>query len=66
MTDPAVCAALKRLKVGAVVDDFDRFWPADIRQLDYSGLVNLQDTPGLTPIDYGASATIYRVGACKS
>jgi hypothetical protein len=65
-TDPAVCAALKRLKVGAVIDDFDRFWPTDARQADYSGLVDLYDTPGLTPIDYGASATIYRVGDCKS
>jgi hypothetical protein len=66
MTDPAVCAALKRLKVGAVVDDSDRFWPADIRQPDYSGLVDLYNTPGLTPIGHGASTTIYRVGVCKS
>jgi hypothetical protein len=66
MTDPAVCAALKRLKVGAVVDDFDRFWPNDARQANYSGLVNLYDTPGLTPIGYSSSTTIYRVADCKS
>jgi hypothetical protein len=66
MTDPAVCAALKRLKVGAVVDDFDRFWPTDTRQANYSGLVNLYDTPGLTPIGYASSVTIYRVADCKS
>ncbi|HZX97994.1 MAG TPA: DUF6541 family protein [Dermatophilaceae bacterium] len=65
-TDPAVCAALKRLKVGAVVDDFDRFWPTDTRQENYLGLVGLSGTPGLTPIGYGASVTIYRVGDCKS
>ena len=65
-TDPAVCAALKRLKVGAVVDDFDLFWPTDSRQPNYAGLVNLSGTPGLTPIGYGDSVTIYRVGACKS
>jgi hypothetical protein len=65
-TDPAVCAALKRLKVGAVVDDFDRFWPTDTRQGDYAGLLDLSGTPGLTPIGYGESATIYRVGDCKS
>jgi hypothetical protein len=65
-TDPAVCAALKRLKVGAVVDDFDLFWPTDSRQPNYSGLVDLYDTPGLTPIGYGDSVTIYRVGDCKS
>jgi hypothetical protein len=65
-TDPAVCAALKRLKVGAVVDDFDLFWPTDTRQPSYSGLVDLYDTPGLTPIGYGASVTIYRVGDCRS
>ena len=64
--DPAVCAAVKRLKIGAVVDDFDRFWMTDTRQTEYSGLVDLYDTPGLTPIGYGASATIYRVGDCKS
>jgi hypothetical protein len=66
MTDRAVCAALKRLNVGAVVDDFDRFWPNDSRQADYAGLVNLYDTPGLTPIGYASSATVYRVGDCKS
>ena len=65
-TDPQVCAALKRLKVGAVVDDFDLFWVADARQSNYSGLVDLYDTPGLTPIGYGASAVIYRVGDCQS
>jgi hypothetical protein len=65
-TDPQVCAALKRLKVGAVVDNFDRFWPADERQSNYSGLVDLLDTPGLTPIGYGQSLVIYRVGNCRS
>ena len=65
-TDPRVCAALKRLKVGAVVDDFDRFWASDERQSSYSGLVDLYGTPGLTPIGYGDSAVIYRMGDCKS
>jgi hypothetical protein len=65
-TDPAVCAALKRLKVAVVVDNFDTFWPTDTRQQSYSGLVNLSNTPGLTPIGYGSSVTIYRVGDCKS
>jgi hypothetical protein len=66
MTDPAVCAALKRLKVGAIVDDSDRFQPYDERQAGYSGLVNLQHTAGLTPIGEGFTAVIYRVGACRS
>jgi hypothetical protein len=65
-TDPTVCAALKRLKVGAVVDDQDLFWASDKRQATYSGLVKLFDTPGLTPIGYGSSVVIYRVGACRS
>jgi len=65
-TDPAVCAALKRLKVGAVVDDADRFQASDERQLSYSGLVNLYRTPGLTPIGKGLTVVIYRVGDCKS
>jgi hypothetical protein len=65
-TDPKVCAALKHLKVGAVVDDFDVVWELDPRQRNYSGLTNLYETPGLTPIGYGASVVIYRVGDCKS
>jgi len=65
-TDPQVCAALKRLKVGAVVDDFDRIFETDERQSSYSGLVDLYNTPGLTPIGYGASVVIYRVGDCQS
>ena len=65
-TKPAVCAALKRLKVGAVVDDQDLFWVTDKRQGSYSGLVNLFKTPGLTPIGYGSSVVIYRVGSCRS
>jgi len=65
-TDPAVCAALKRLRVGAIVDDSDRFQAADDRQSSYSGLVNLSGTPGLTPIGEGLTAVIYRVGDCKS
>jgi len=64
--DPAVCAALKRLKVGVVVDDSDRFQANDDRQASYSGLVNLNGTPGLTPIGRGVTAVIYRVGPCKS
>ena len=66
MTKPTVCAALKRLRVGAVVDDQDLFWVTDKRQSNYSGLVNLFDTPGLTPIGYGSSVVIYRVGSCRS
>ncbi len=65
-TDPQVCAAVKRLKVGVVIDDFDRYAPIDERQASYSGLVDLYATPGLTPIGYGASVVIYRVGDCKS
>ena len=65
-TNPLVCAAVKRLKIGAVVDDQDRFWVTDKRQANYTGLVNLFDTPGLTPISYGSSVTIYRVGSCRS
>jgi len=62
----AVCAALKRLKVGAIVDDTDRFQANDKRQQSYSGLVNLEDTPGLTVLGKGLTAVVYRVGDCKS
>ncbi|MEP7017640.1 MAG: DUF6541 family protein [Actinomycetota bacterium] len=65
-TKPTVCAALKRLKVGVVVDDQDLFFVTDKRQSNYSGLVKLFNTPGLTPIGYGSSVVIYRVGPCRS
>ena len=65
-TDPQVCAAVKRLKVGAVVDDFDRYSTTDKRQAGYSGLIDLYNTPGLTPISYSDSVVIYRVGGCQS
>ena len=65
-TNPKVCAALKRLKVGVVVDDIDLYQPHDERQADYLGLVGLSATPGLTPIGHGATVVIYRVGSCQS
>jgi hypothetical protein len=65
-TNPKVCAALKRLKVGVVVDDSDLYQPGDERQADYLGLVDLFNTPGLTPIGHGVSAVVYRVGHCQS
>jgi hypothetical protein len=65
-TDPAVCAAVKRLKVGAVVDDADPFHGTDDRRSSYLGLVNLAGTSGLTPIGRGLTTVIYRVGDCKS
>ena len=65
-SDPTVCAALKRLKVGAIIDDSDRFQASDDRQSSYSGLVNLSGTPGLTPLGEGLTAAIYHVGDCKS
>jgi len=65
-TDPQVCAAVKRLRIGAVVEDYDTFWPDDSRQKQYLGLVDLVGTPGLTPIGYGESSVAYRVGSCRS
>ena len=56
----------RSLKVGVVVDDSDRFQANDERQASYSGLVNLAGTPGLTLIDKGLTASIYRVADCKS
>jgi hypothetical protein len=64
--DPLVCAALKRLNVGAVVDDSDRYQADDRRQKSYSGLTNLYNTRGLRPIGQGATAATYLVGDCKS
>jgi len=52
--------------VGAVVDDLDRFFWKDDVPAGYAGLVDLRGTPGLTPIGFGVSVVIYRVGDCTS
>ncbi len=65
-TDPQVCAAVKRLNVGVVIDDSDRIFESDERQSSYAGLVNLSAVAGLTPIGHGATVVIYRVGDCRA
>jgi hypothetical protein len=64
-TDPQVCAALKRLRVGAVVDDSDRVTATKSQQATYSDLIDLGSTPGLAPIARGATVVIYRLGSCS-
>ncbi|MGN6161473.1 MAG: DUF6541 family protein [Marmoricola sp.] len=64
--DPAVCAAVKRLKIGVVVtgDHFLMETPAQFRR--YAGFENLAAIPGLTAIDSGGDATAFRVAPCHA
>ena len=65
--DPLVCAAVKRLKIGAVVEDSHLLWQStDGRTKNYPGLTDLSGVPGLTPIGKGDTATAYAVGGCRS
>jgi hypothetical protein len=66
MTDRSVCDAVKRLKVVAVVEDYERFWPTDGRQYLYAGLQDLAGTPGLTPRAYSESAVVYTLADCTA
>lgn len=63
-SDPAVCAAVRRLHVGYATEDTDYFQPWDRRTRTYPGLVDLQKVRGLTPIAHEGSVTIYRVTGC--
>lgn len=66
-SDPRVCAAVKRLKIGVVVEDTHLLWQGtDNRTKDYPGLTNLSGVPGLTLIGKGDTATAYAVGGCRS
>lgn len=67
-TDPAVCAAVKRLKVGAVVEDTQLLWKdgGDPRPLKYPGLTGLDNVAGLTVLGRADTTTAYSVGDCRS
>lgn len=66
-TDPAVCAAVKKLDIGIVVEDSHLFWAdRDNRTRSYPGLTDLSGVPGLTPIGSGGTAKAWKVGACRS
>jgi hypothetical protein len=47
MVDKRVCDAVKRENVVAVIEDYERFWPSDGRQDNYSALQDFWGTPGL-------------------
>ncbi|HET7399933.1 MAG TPA: DUF6541 family protein [Intrasporangium sp.] len=65
-TDPRVCAAVKALHVGVVVEDSDLLWQHDPRTRTYPGLTGLAGVPGLTRIGTGDTATAWAVGDCRS
>ncbi|MDR6861626.1 DUF6541 family protein [Phycicoccus sp. 3266] len=62
-TDPGVCAAVRRLHVGYVLDGPSTFWPDDPRQDAYPGL-RVAGAPGFEPVATGGRLTLYRVTAC--
>lgn len=65
-SDPAVCAAVKRLKIGVIVAGPRYFMETASRQAWYPAFDQVASISGLTVLDSGGGATAYRVGACKS
>lgn len=65
-TDPAVCAAVKRLNIGVVVTGRHFFMENHNRRQWYRGFEKMASIPGLTLIDSGGGASAYRVGSCRS
>jgi hypothetical protein len=63
-TDPGVCAAVRRLHVGYVLDGPSTFWPDDPRQDAYPGL-RVAGAPGFEPVATGGRLTLYRLTACE-
>lgn len=65
-TDRSVCAAVKRLRIGVVIDGphFIMETPAQLTR--FSGFANFGSIPGLTAIAAGGGAVAYRVGPCAS
>jgi hypothetical protein len=61
---PAVCAAVRRLDVGYVIDGTIEFWKGDPRQARYPGL-EVSGHPGFAPVAHGGRLTLYRVTACS-
>ncbi|QGN56665.1 hypothetical protein GKE56_00730 [Nostocoides sp. HKS02] len=65
MSDKAVCAAVKREHVIAVVEDYERFWPTDARQERFSGLEDLWGTPGLKFKASSGSSLLFTLADCS-
>jgi hypothetical protein len=65
MNDKAVCAAVKRENVVAVVEDYERFWPNDARQERFSGLEDLWGTPGLHFKASSGSTLMFTLDDCS-
>ena len=61
---PAVCAAVRRLNVGYVIDGSIAFWKGDRRQTRYPGL-EIEGHTGFAPEASGVRLTLYRVTACS-
>ena len=62
-SDPAVCAAARRLHVGYVLDGPSAFWRKNRRQRLYAG-THVAGAPGFEPVASGGRLTLYRMTAC--
>ena len=63
-TDPAVCAAARRLGVDFVLAGRSAFWRGDSRQRLYAGL-DVSTDAGFRPVARGGRLTLYRVPNCQ-
>jgi hypothetical protein len=66
MNDKAVCAAVKRENVVAVVEDYERYWANDYRQERFSGLEDLWGTPGLKFKAASGTTLLYTLADCSA
>lgn len=63
-TDPAACAAVKRLKIAVVIGGPHFFEENHKLFRAFRGFRNVATVPGLTLIDSGGGAEAFRVGPC--
>lgn len=62
-SNPAVCPAVRRLRLGYVLGGPVSFWKGDRRQASYRGL-DVSRASGFEPVAVGGRLTLYRVTAC--
>lgn len=62
-SDPDVCPAVRRLRLGYVLSGPVSFWKGDWRQAAYRGL-DVSRAPGFVPVASGGRLTLYRITAC--
>jgi hypothetical protein len=66
-TDPEVCAAANRLHVGFMVIGDAKFWPWDLRNRDYPGIVDPGTHKGFQLVaSSGDHLRLYQLTACNN